>query len=490
MLLFSTPQGLGLNDDSIAYIAGARGLLSGQGYRELWLVSAGPVTHFPPGFSGALAGLGLLTGLDPLRGARLLNAALFGLNVFLSGWLGWRMTARPWIALAAALLIGSTPALLEVHSNAMSEPLYIAFTLLVFLILDHYFKLPAPAAAWLVAAGCLIGLAYLTRYAALALLATAVASLVLLQRDWRTRLTGSAWLTAGFLPWAAAWALRNRLVGGELTNRGLAWHPITPENAHTGVRTFAGFLMPVDAWQLELLRIQSLFEIVLTLLTLGLLLWVVRTGLPYFLRPQSAPRPEPIPLLNGLYVLGYFAALVLSMTFFDPATRFQPRILAPLFVSLLLLLSAGLDWLHHRAGKTGAAFVVAGLLLGLSFAGQAENLQMLRRGGQVYANARWFDATILDALRSLPPEVAIHTDQPGVVYLYVGRAASLLPESQAGFLSVKENVMSGRAVIALFRSVAMDEATLAYYDALSGGLQRLEFGIDVLYSAPGGPAAK
>jgi hypothetical protein len=127
LLLYSTPQGLGLNDDSIAYIAGARGMLSGQGYRELWIVSAGPVTHFPPGFPGALALTGLLTGLDPLRGARILNGLLFGANIFLAGWLAWRMTQSPWLGVLTAALFLLTPSLLRVHANAMSEPLTFVF---------------------------------------------------------------------------------------------------------------------------------------------------------------------------------------------------------------------------------------------------------------------------------------------------------------------------------------------------------------------------
>jgi len=44
LLLYSTPKGLGLNDDAIAYIAGARSIMSGNGYREAWLASNGPVT--------------------------------------------------------------------------------------------------------------------------------------------------------------------------------------------------------------------------------------------------------------------------------------------------------------------------------------------------------------------------------------------------------------------------------------------------------------
>lgn len=33
LVLKATPEGLGLSDDSIAYIAGARSLLAGDGYR-------------------------------------------------------------------------------------------------------------------------------------------------------------------------------------------------------------------------------------------------------------------------------------------------------------------------------------------------------------------------------------------------------------------------------------------------------------------------
>ncbi len=87
VLLYSTPQGLGLSDDSIAYIAGARSLLSGQGYREAWLASNGPVTHFPPGFSSILALIGL-SGLDPLRGARFLNSHIIR-RKYVFAWPHW-----------------------------------------------------------------------------------------------------------------------------------------------------------------------------------------------------------------------------------------------------------------------------------------------------------------------------------------------------------------------------------------------------------------
>jgi 4-amino-4-deoxy-L-arabinose transferase-like glycosyltransferase len=492
LLFYSTPFGLGLNDDAIAYIAGARSILNGDGYREIWIVSAGPVTHFPPGFPGGLTLVGFVTGLDPLRGARLLNGLLFGLNTFLMGWLALRMTGSRLAGLLTALLFLLTASLLRVHSNAMSEPLFIFFTLVTFLLLDLYFAgLPSrkeergKSLLILVAAGCVIGLAYLTRYAALALLATGLAALFILHGDMRTRLMSSAMLIAGALPWVVAWAIRNRLVGGELTNRALGWHPITGDNIRTGIRTFSTLIVPVDGWQSSLLRVDGLLETIALLLGAGLLYWVLRTSLPRLLRPaDNMPKPEVISLLNGLYAFGYFLALVATMTFFDPATRFQLRILAPIFVSLLLLLAYGLHRLASRDAGRVAVIGLTALLITVSAMGQVETVQVLRRGGQIYANERWYDAKAIAALRTLPADVAIHTNQPGVVYLYVGRPASLLPEREPGIMALQQEVLAGEAVIALFKSVEMDEAMLAYYDRLGRGLHEEKYDGDVIYSAP------
>ena len=117
LVLNATPEGLALSDDSIAYVAGARSMLAGSGYREAWLASNGPVTHFPPGYPAALTALGWF-GLDPLRGTRFLGAVLFGLNTVVLGILGWRMTRwLPAGPLLAALFVAN-PSLLELHALA------------------------------------------------------------------------------------------------------------------------------------------------------------------------------------------------------------------------------------------------------------------------------------------------------------------------------------------------------------------------------------
>src|SRR3990170_6236461 len=139
LVLYATPQGLSISDDSIAYIAGARSILSGDGYREAWLASNQPVTHFPPGFSSILALIGL-SGLDPLRGTRFINALLFGANTFLLGFIGWRMTKSQIAGVILALLFMFNASMLRAPTAAMSEPLYIFFSLSAFLTFSIYFK--------------------------------------------------------------------------------------------------------------------------------------------------------------------------------------------------------------------------------------------------------------------------------------------------------------------------------------------------------------
>jgi len=489
LLAYSAPQGLGLNDDSIAYIAGARSILDGQGYREAWLVSNGPVTHFPPGYPAALALLGFLTGLDPLRGARALNSALFGLNVFLAGWLGWRMTGSRAAGMftAAATLLSSS--LLYIHARAMSEPLYIFLTLLSFLVLDEYFKRIQSGVArtsfLLVTLGCLLGWAYLARYAALSLFATMIAALFVLHGDWRKRWQDAALLALSALPWMLGWSIRNRVLGDSFTNRALSWHPISLENWELGVETLAEFIIPLNLWRNRLLAVPGLFESLLAAIGLAVSAWVLYKGAPRFLRPSQAAMPGALSFTNGLYVIVYLAALATTMTLFDPATRFQVRILSPIYVSLLLLLAGLGAWLWRRktaAWRATAILLVLGVLSMFAYS-QVRFAQGLHAAGGTLTGDKWFAANVSAALEQLPPDVLILSNDPGVVYLYTGRPSGVLPREEPGISELKPYVLSGKIVLVLFRVNKAEPSTLAYYYELGRGLYLNDLGNTWIFSA-------
>ena len=462
LILQSTPEGLGLSDDSIAYIAGARSIVAGEGYREAWLASNEPVTHFPPAFSSVLAFFGWL-GVDPLRGARWVNAFLFGANTALLGILGWRMTPSLTAGLVLAALFVTSSEMFQVHAVTMSEPLFIFLSLLSFWMFDLYFEREHHW-WWLAACGTLVGMAYLTRYAGLALVATYVVALSILHKDWRTRLTGVGIFLVSMLPWALGWSLRNRLLAGTATNRAFTWHPLTSETIDPGLRVFSEFLIPVESWRQALIKQTGVIE-TLVILVLGVVLgWVVVRGWKYMTQPHQSQggkeAREVISFTTGLYIFAYLASIVASMLMFDAATKFRLRILAPVLVSLLILLVAFGIWVRYRRLGVVAALTI--LFLGLSIYKQSVTVSNWSRLGLGYASFQWYDSQAMDYLQQLPANMMIYTNEPGAVYLYTGRGGYVLPDRfdavaalertdfDEGLASMRSNIHDGKAVLALF----------------------------------------
>jgi hypothetical protein len=480
LILYATPQGLGLSDDSIAYIAGARSLLSGDGYREAWLASNGPVTHFPPGFSSLLALVGL-GGLDPLRGARFVNALLFGINTFLLGLIGWRMTQAKVAGIALALLFVLNSSLLRVHAVAMSEPLYIFFSLAAFLAFSEYFRLEKNA--WLVVSGVLVAFAYLTRYAGLALLATFLVALILLQGTWKKRFAGMGMLLTGFAPLLIGWSIRNKLVADNATNRKLVFHALTPENIETGVYNVSEFLIPFEPWRRVLIQTPNFFMTILAVIGLGLLAWLAYKGLRQFMG-SNAEMPEVLSFTNALYILGYFASILSSMLLFDASTKFKLRILSPIYVSLLVLIVYLGYWVWQRRSRflRGLTVAFALFVIVLSLSDSRGIVSQLHRGGQGYASFQWYDSEAMDFLSELPEDIRIYTNQPGPVYLYTDRPGYVLPDLidpvtaqprqgyEQGVVLLQEDVLSGQAVLALFKFGSEAEDVQTVYLELADGL--------------------
>ncbi len=488
-VLYATPQGLALSDDSIAYIAGARSILNGNGYHAIWLASNKPVTHFPPGFSSILALLGL-SGLDPLRGTRFVNSLLFGANTFLLGIIGWRMTRSQLAGILLALLFLFNASMFRVHTAAMSEPLYIFFSLAAFITFSQYFIIPSPGGrgqgegrGWLILTAILTALAYLTRYAGLALLATFIIALILLHDTWRKRLTSAGIFIASFLPLVLAWSIRNKLAANNATNRTLVYHPLTEENINTGIFNFAEFLVPIETWRRTLVRIPNLIVILLFIIIIILLVWVAYKGLKKFFQP-AAETPEILSFTSTLYIFGYLASIVSSMLLFDASTKFKLRINAPIYVSMLIMLVFFLYWLwqKHAVYWRGLSATITISLLALSAYGMSTSVTQLRKGGQGYASFVWFDSEAMAFLRDLPEGTGIYSNQPGPVYLYTDRSGYVLPDLvdpvtglpregyEEGVAALKQDVLSGNAVLALFKFGSESEDVQSVYTQLADGL--------------------
>jgi hypothetical protein len=475
LVLKATPEGLNLSDDSIAYVAGARSMLAGHGYREAYLASNQPFTHFPPGFPSVLAFFGLF-GLDPLRGARFVNALLFGLNAGLLGIIIWRMTPSLMAGLVLAALFVTNSDMLQVHAAAMSEPLFIFLSLCAFWNFDLYFERPPSSVGrgiagewwWLVACGAFAGMAYLTRYAGLALVATFIFAITILRSTWPKRFTSIGIFLGGFLPFALGWALRNKLVAENVTNRTFAWHPITTENIEIGRRVFSEFLIPVETWRREIFRQTMLMDGLIVIVLGAVLIWTLRWVWIYLMRPKQASAlarggkesREVISLTTGLYIFAYLASIFASMTMFDAATKFKLRILSPVFVGLLILLVAFGIWMRNKQ----RVIVIVATILALCFSVYKQSITVTQweKGGLGYASFQWYDSQAMEYLSGLPGDIKIYTNEPAAVYLYTGRGTYVLPDRydsataqvrpgfEDGVARMQGEINDGKAVLAMF----------------------------------------
>jgi 4-amino-4-deoxy-L-arabinose transferase-like glycosyltransferase len=497
-LWYATPAGLGLTNDSAAYIGGARSLLAGSGYSDIWLDSElEAITHYPPLLSLTLSGIGLL-GLDPYRGARVLNILLFAASTGLIGLLGYRMTKSQIAGIVLALLFATNAQLLQIHAQVLSEPLFLFLSLASFLTFSIAIERQSTqknnskkltSEHWLLLTGLLTALAFLTRYSALALIATFLIAIFLLSTQ--SRFKRIVFFLAGAVPPIAAWFIRNSLVADSATNRVIQYNPIQIANVRTGLWNVADFLIPVQGVQEWLFKSGALNNFLITM-GLVLLVWLVYQAYRSFFTGATI---NPLTFTTALYVFGYLGAVLFSMSFFDASTKFQHRILSPLYVSWMVLLVYFLQILNTKGTTPALAggarevtkekpvffrvfreirvlvLILSLLILALSTFNFQQSITELREiDGLGYASWRWRQAEVLQIIKELQPEMAIYTNSPPAIYHVTGRASRVIPTPvnptsrqprenyERSLAEMRAELLAGQAVLVLFDTSGIEDA--------------------------------
>lgn len=311
--------------------------------------------------------------------------------------------------------------LLRNLSWAMTEPLYIVLMLTGILIMMAY--LGTHQRRWLVLAAVSASLALLTRYVGFSLVG-AFLLVLLLDRSTpiRRRLSDVAILLSITLVPILAWLVRNWLVSDSLTNRILAWHPISAENVSFLIKA-------VNSWGLIPQRLLAGSDVLalglLLLLAAGSLFWLWRT-LP---RPGKSPASEFMLLLAGwLYVL----LLITSLFSLDATTRLENRILLPFYVLILLLIILGLAglWQHKTLLARIPALLICLWLVYFSVTRVDGAIADLRLDGQGYASLRWQSSPTAGYLRQQDPSL-VYTNDVTAIYFLAGEDSVGIPNASA-----------------------------------------------------------
>ena len=413
-----TVNGIGLTPDSTIYITAAKNLLEGN---RLY-VGATPMTHYPPVYSLLLAGSGLFN-KDIQTAARWLHALLFGVNAILFMLCIYSGTRRNIVTMAAGgLLYFSSSAVLNAYSYALSEPPFIFFTLLAFLLLSIYFGSNKPV--HLILASLTLGLGIGTRYVGIALLPPLIISLLLFgQMPLRKKILTSIWSTALAIIPITAWAIRNVILTRSAANRVLVFHLIDLNRIKSMIDTFHNFILPsfekrwINALEIGLVGLGIVFLLVV------------------LIRNRSTIHEENrnsrfFIALGTVFSISYILVLFLSISFLDAGTSLDERILLPVFLAMTIAVFATVDLYAVTLRKPAAVPILllcVAFIIRINTPVMIKNAERMRSNGIGFNTVFWNESPTLSEVSDLPTDAKVYSNGFDVMRIKTWRETLPLP---------------------------------------------------------------
>ncbi len=465
LFLYSTPFGLGLTNDSSAYIGGARSILAGKGYVRIGgdgLPRA--ITHFPPFYSVVLAGVSKITGRDPLQTAKTVNliCAVLSQALFMTALL--LLTGSRTGAVIGGITFLCAGPVLQAHVYGLSEALYLTLFLSVF-ILSLKAARESRTVLWL-AAGVLAGALTLTRYAGLAVLGAVSVYILCVIPARRQRFTGLALYLSGFLCVFGIWLLLEDRNGGSAVNRAVSLHLPAADKVEEGIRNFAGFFLPEFGGFVD--RFTGLWGFVIAAALTGLLAAVVYTGLRALIHPSAGPAASSW-FAPALHAAAYIVMVILTVCFIDGSTLFDNRILMPFYVCAMLLAEALLiRFMSVSRFRIPAALLMLGFAA-LLFEDELDLIREFHRNGQGFAGEEWRESETRLAALEIPAGKHIFCNRQTALSLLNDQPAYILPPmfDSASYSEresfeqdrqwMRDEVLGGEACVVIFNYQNMME---------------------------------
>lgn len=436
-VMYTTPWGTGTGWDQAMYIGAARDLLAGRGLTIAWGADVGkPLTHFPPLYPTALA-LGGLSGWDPWSVARYLNAALRGIDLLLVSLLAWQVGRRSHAAaLIAAFLMLTSVHMEFVHGSAWSEPLFMVLALPSLALLAR--SIVSGSTTALIGASVFAAAAILTRYAGLMLLPVGVLLLL-----WARRPKAAAGFAAITGVPLGAWLAHNLLGGNQVAgDRAVTWYGIPPEQFGQALFTVLDWVLPTNV-VMHLVSpagaVQRAGAAVLVVLLAGLgwLIWrgrsARRAGSATTADTADTAEVEAATLTRVLvvFVALYPVGILVSRLLFDDLVQFDSRILSPVLVSLIVLVSGWAARALARRWKGWWRPLIAIAVVGVATVYTVRSGTLIARAhaqGVIYSNTDWLDSATLAHVRELPADTTVFSNAPDAVYILDNRSSFEVPD--------------------------------------------------------------
>jgi hypothetical protein len=423
LVLFATSRyGPGISPDSAAYLSIAENAKSGHGFVSY---TGQPVADFAPGLPAVLASVGWAAGSSVATAARIVNACSLAAIVLEATLFLRRHVSSPVLRVVGIGAAAVAPPLVYVAMWAWSEPLFVAVALAAILAIEACAERPG-SRRWVVAAALLAAAAFATRYIGAAVAVTGAIVLAFGGRPLagRVRAARAALFGAIFASAAGLVILRNVIV----TSTAFGPRKATPiplgRQLHLTVLELSSWLVPRGLAERPRLVVFGL-----VLACVPIIARAVATGTRR--RRSSAP----LAVFSAAYLILLEGAA--ALTRIDPI---DARLLAPLFVPLLVLGFSLLDGLDEGLTRTWAAPVAGALAVlaaGWAVAGADNGIayaRSVRAGGAGYADPRWRESELAQSLRTTADSHrTVYTDAPAEVWAATRRRARCLPPQLVSF---------------------------------------------------------
>lgn len=434
VLIATDPPGPGLDPDAMAYMGAAESLASHARYRvpgaDWWNPdSTAALTHFPPGYSTALA-LPVRLGMAPPQAARLVDAGAAAVTitavVLLVAEAGGLVAG-----VLGALALFVMPAMALVHLSVLSEPLFLACTMLTLAAMTR--PRPRPLAAGIAAAA-----GTLVRYAGVSLAGAGALWMAARPGTPRQRVRRAALALLPTVLLQGAWVLRTKIIAlrEPAQIRKVAVYGHFDRTLVQGGATLRDWLMPDPHPWFEPMPYRPLLALAAALVVTALLVAGARRALAMARTHASdagtTTAPARLLAACALLTVCYLGLLVVSRLFADPRIPFDERILAPFFLLAIVAISTVIA-LRWRSGVR----LLPRIVLAVALAGWAVMSAWTTSGqmryvftwGSDFAGEQWRRSELLAWARTDGAPHPLYTNWPSAVYFHLHRPARYVPES-------------------------------------------------------------
>ena len=418
LALFGSRTSPGVSSDSIDYISGARNLARDGLYVDY---ASKPITLFPPGFPLTLAA-GDTIGVDPVDGARWLNALAFGALVVLMFVLA-RRHVRVWLAVGASAALALAPGSFGVFTFVWTEPVFCVLTVAMILALEPLMMSRGRDRKFMVLVGVLGATAFLYRYAGVVLVVLPTLIIAVgARRDGFAaivRRVGAYSALAVIVPVVVV--ARNLSHGTDA----LGPRASSLESPASVARDL------MDSWRSWL--VDSRAPSVVAYLVLAGVVAVVATGVWIALRSRRTKTGSDerrvhdttmFPL--AAFVVGYLAYLVVSELVTN-VDVLDVRLLAPVLAPAVVLVTVAVERILQFDWAIGGRWiprVVVGAFAVWLIASLATSVDRARTdgaAGQRFAADSWRGSALVSAVEQLDHDAVIYSNVANGIYYASGR---------------------------------------------------------------------